>query len=953
MMMIRDDSQFTKFTSVIREDYRNRQVNRDKQWPPCFADNLVKLALRQEVYNVYYNKLQRGQHDSSSNQEKLDYDSIFNVKEGRTKVKRILVEGDAGIGKTTLCTSISVDWAEHKKLKQFKLLLLLPLRHREVTSVHSVTQLLQLYHPNKEVCESVANGFLKGELGKQVLIIADGWDELEESQRKKGSFIHKLLFENAIHSATVMITSRPTASVALHKYPFNNYIDRFIEVDGFDELGIEEYIKSEFSGAHDKESQEGLLKYVKSNPLIRSVCHVPINCAIICHMWRSDEKLPSTMTMTHLYTKIILHFILRALQKTFPEFDLESLNSFDAIPEKLQEHLWLLCEFACLALVQSKFVFSYEELAKVFPKAASQNQFFSFGLMQSAQAFLGVGRGASFHFLHRTFQEYLSALHCLKRPPLEQIKLMKPYAYLSQMAIVMRFAIGLGSSGDKVSSKIVPIERDVVCKTFEISNRLRVSCFGFTNDLVTHGIHEAQGGYVKDYLMQLVYGDHFTFAFPRNVHDCAAVVNAIGEFNEAINDPTTVSFKFDNCHLGEDLLKSLAIALHKKKGKLQVVTLLIRGNNLSDRAISILMKMASVAFKSLKQLSLAANSLGDKAVRAISENLVKSNLKHLTLSYNPLGASGIAALQNVIEADTLANLTTLQLKCCSLHDSEACASLFKALPGHCICLKQLDVSENHLEKPALIGESMGKLLQEHKTLSEIHANEICLSDEGIKALTNVLSTGDRVALNILSIKKNGIQSVGASLLAECVRSMHISVSDSFCLDSNPIEAKGVIALGAVLNTKSVSMSDCQLTVITEDIRKCFKEMLSQLPQSESCHELILDNNCFTEEHIIFLVELIRICPELRYLSCARCEIDSGDLETIIKNTNCSLANLVTWLLYNNRLDDEGCSQLVTAVYPDRKLPNVTGIFLHGNPEISIEMLQYLEDIIAKHRVSYY
>ena len=948
---------FEKFATVAREYYRAKKVNRDLEWPPCFAEKLVKLNMRQEVYDVYYNKQQRGEHSPSSipKQELQEYDSVFITEEGQTQVTKILVEGDAGIGKTTLCTLISVDWAEHRKLQQYKLLLLLPLRDKRVTSVSSVVELLQLYHPNKFVCETVANGFLYRDFGKQVLIIADGWDELEESRQKEG-FICELLFKNAIHSATVLITSRPTASVALHKRGYPYYIDHFVEIDGFDEKGIEQYIKSAFSKDWERKKQEGLLQQMKENPLLRSICQVPINCAIICHMWRHDETLPSSMTLTDLYTKIILHFMLRAFQKSFPLLGLESLINFDAIPQDMQECFWFLCKCAYDALKGDKYVFLKEDLKAIFPPALEnqQNELFTFGLMQSTKAFLpnDVGMGTSFHFLHRMFQEYLSALHILKQPSGTHTELMKPYAYTSRMAIVMRFVVGLGSTGRSVSSKMFPLLCKTVCDVFEINYRLRVFPVGWTNDLVIHGIYEASKGPVKDYLSKLVFGDNFTFAFPRNAYDCATVVTAIDHFNEAIKstskNATTVSFKFDSCHLNENLLINLAVALYNTEGKLPVKTFIIQNNKLSDEAICMLMNLAALAFKSLKRLCLAANLLGAEAVSSISEYLKESSIEHLTLSYNSLGTSGILALQNVIKADSLANLTDLQLKNCSLVSSKLCAALFKVLSDHCTCLKQLDISENHLEDPVLAGKSIGTLLQEHKTLSDLYANEICLGEEGITALTNVILTNDcAIHISVLALQRNGIQSVGVSLLAKCIQSLHLSISDGLYLDGNSIKLEGVVSLSAVFNTKIISMSNCQLTS-TGDDRECLMESLSKMPQIESCLELILDSNCFAGQYIRVLAEFIRICPKLSSLSCAKCQIDSKDLKYILNNY--SLSELETWWLQENRLGDFGCSLLITAV--KSHLQKVTGIFIHENANITNDRLfKSLDNEVAKHRVS--
>ena len=121
------------------------------------------------------------------------------------------MEGDAGIGKTTLCTLISEDWANEKLFQQFELLLLLPLRERKVEEVSSVLDLLKLFHSSHSICSSVADHLEEVE-GEKVLIIADGWDELSATQRCEGSFLCNLLFGKTLPFVSVLLTSRHFAS---------------------------------------------------------------------------------------------------------------------------------------------------------------------------------------------------------------------------------------------------------------------------------------------------------------------------------------------------------------------------------------------------------------------------------------------------------------------------------------------------------------------------------------------------------------------------------------------------------------------------------------------------------------------------------------------------------------------------------------------------------------------
>ena len=93
----------------------------------------------------------------------------------------MLVEGGAGIGKTSLCMSLLEDWGSDKLFQEFKLLLFLPLRHKKVSSAGSLSELFKIVPSSCSTCTTVAN-YLEEVGGDDLLIVADGWDELSESE---------------------------------------------------------------------------------------------------------------------------------------------------------------------------------------------------------------------------------------------------------------------------------------------------------------------------------------------------------------------------------------------------------------------------------------------------------------------------------------------------------------------------------------------------------------------------------------------------------------------------------------------------------------------------------------------------------------------------------------------------------------------------------------------------
>ena len=343
----------------------------------------------------------------------LDYSEIFKVESSKQPIRRILVEGGAGIGKTTLCVAVSEDWAAGKLFQEFELVLHLPLRKKSVSSACTLPELLKLLHANQEARIAVAD-YLEEEEGENVLVLADGWDELAESKRQEETFLHDFLLGDQYPFLSVLLTSRPSASGSLHHH---RNIDQFVEVCGFSKENVNEYILSEF--VSDEEKALRLWYQIDKNFLLQSVCVISLNCAIICHLWRTlEEALPSTMTK--LYSKLILHTLLRGIQKSHKYSSLTSLISFQSLPLDLHEPWHLLCRFAFQSLEKDQITFSKDEFYEVFPNDLDK-KIHSFGLLQFADSILEAGIGISLHFLHLTFQEYLAALYMAKLPPSTQL----------------------------------------------------------------------------------------------------------------------------------------------------------------------------------------------------------------------------------------------------------------------------------------------------------------------------------------------------------------------------------------------------------------------------------------------------------------------------------------------------------------------------------------------------
>ena len=931
-----------KFITSIKTKYKGRHINREKQWLIRHSNKLVRLQL------VNKNKVEgsstgtrRGEDGKST---PLAYCDLFKPESGKVEpVNKVLVEGGAGIGKTTLSISLSEDWACDKLFKEFELLLLLPLRHEKVASAGSLPELLKLFHTSPRVCESVASYF-ENEEGKNVLVIADGWDELGESQRSEDSFLYQLLFVD-FPLMPVVMTSRPSASAPLHNLA---YIDRFVEVKGFGEDDIKKYIKSEFSTDHEK--AQHLLEQLEDNPLIESVCSIPLNCSFVCHLWHTLKgDLPSTMTQ--LYDKMILHFVCRNLRKLPAYGPTFSMESFADLPESLKKSWCNLCEFAFKALKKDQIVFSKKELPEI--SKDGDEQVLCFGLLQSVETVLALTSEVSYNFLHLTFMEYLAALHLSKQPLDSSWFIM---LHNSRFDIVLRFFFGIRFCGSNSEADI-----DNVKLAIQYVRGLSLC----------HCAFEAQNAIVNS-KVQL----DGAYCQPHNPHDCAAVLYVIDNMQEC----SELMIDFRNSGVRQKQIKILADVLARKYGKLQVKWLWLIGNKLTDKTVSYLFNRASAAFQSLTILNLHSNRIGAESIKSLITVLAKSSssrcvLSDLDLSANPIRVSGLQALGNAVHEGVLSSLLYLNLSGSLTSDANTNASwlttFIEALLAHCPHLRNLTLSQNNLGVPGAkaFARIISRLHQPHSIGDgELSLDQTNLGDEGLCAFVDSLE--GVCHFQLLYLDDNGIHANGVSCLADAVCSGKIVIKNRLHLSNNCLGLEGALAVGRMLSNNHCQLhclylSECELTTAGGDLpntdslnldsnisSETVRQQICQMPQNNTITDLTLDCNTFTGKGIHILAGFMCLCSTLSCLFTSNCGITSDDLWQlfeILKSsfTDKPFSKLKVWVLNYNKIDDNGVSALFEHL--PSLFPSLPVIRLTNNLNVSIEMEERLEEELDRRR----
>ena len=980
------------FVPSIKNKYKERRIHFEKQWPPCHSSKLVRLELVQrEKGESYFANKYRGKTEQNNEEEAccsgnnhrkgdvkrspLDYCDLFKADSAKKPIRKVLVEGDAGMGKTTLSISVSKDWACGKLFQEFELLLLLSLRHKKVATACSLPELLKFLHPSPSVCRSVAE-YLEETEGVAALVIADGWDELSETQCQEDSFIYQLLFEE-FPLMSVIVTSRPFASSPLHRLPC---IDRFVEINGFSKEDIKSYIRSEFSS--DQKSADRLLEQIAINPLVESVCSVPLNCVIVCHLWHTLKgSLPTTMTM--LYKQIILNVILRNVQKNDAYKNTVSISSFNMLPEALQQSFWHLCEFAFQALKNNQIVFSREELIKYFPQG--YESILCFGLLQTAEPILETGYGVSFHFLHLTFQEYLAALHLARKlshqltevsaktsTPVIEKDLVQSSSESQRFSIVWRFLYGLYFNVIGCSNY------QAIQPYLSYADKSLVLC---------HCAFEASNIEVNNGVIRLLQERNKRLPcsresiHPRNAHDCTAVLYVIGQMQEF----DSMMIDFSGSSITANQVETFIDLLANKDNRVHIELLNLDGSILSNQSISALFHQASGAFRYLEHLSLCDNP-------------------------SALGISGIQALENAVNKDSLVHLEELDLRSCLTSDANTNAKVLstfgKALSSHCPRLRMFGLSKNNLGVPG--ATVLARVISEHNNdyslnewLIKVDLSDTKLGDEGLRTFIEKLDTHH--CFDALYLNNNNIHAIGVSCLARSISDEKIQLVSSFdlklndynsglTLDDNPLGLDAVLEVGRIiLNTNMdnifISLQRCQLTAVdslgdcldrgpAEPQREVYKDIgyqLFQMCRNEmNVWHLDLSGNCFTGEGIHILVGLLCLCPYLESLDIDECGITSDDLGLLLdglakQKRHYEWPDLKYLNLGFNEIDDSGAynltkylhrgsgclfPKLIVDCHSDTYFTVRDGLVVVGNPMSTQAMKSLKNDLVGEYEVRY-
>ncbi len=373
------------------------------------------------------------QVENTNIQAQIELKDLFNERTLRNGQKgipaKILIQGRAGIGKSTLCKKLVYDFQKENGpwRDRFDAVLWLPLRQLKSNyAARNLENLLRekyfAQYPHKERLTStfVAHS-------NRILFILDGLDEVSTEVGKDSSLGQFL--DTLLNQSHIILTSRPSGV----DHSILRFIDLELETIGFSKNNVQAYLQKVVS----PEAVVAIQDFIQRTPIVQGLVNIPVQLDVLCYSWdglqAQIKKDGSAVTMTSLY-KAMIDKLLRndslRLEKAAAQKQLERRKIYRLESDLVKEYLIpaeekYLDYLAFKGMQDNRIEFNDEYLRNILRELNGQHKLedtLSPQLLDDlAQlSFLHTTDTdqdefrRTWHFLHLTFQEFFAAKFLVK-----------------------------------------------------------------------------------------------------------------------------------------------------------------------------------------------------------------------------------------------------------------------------------------------------------------------------------------------------------------------------------------------------------------------------------------------------------------------------------------------------------------------------------------------------------
>ena len=382
-----------------------------------------------------------GENPGNKVESKLKhYSDLFIANKNGVIPKRILVQGQTGIGKSTFVKKLLVDWIEVNEgngdeqatvLKNFELVVAVNLK--EVSKCQSLVDVIRKSNvfakEDKYMTEGLVDYISNNQ--EKVLLIFDGYDEYRMGCNSE---IYEIFHGNSLRSCCVLITTRISKADELRGSE-----DLHAEITGFSEVDRKTFMRR-FLNSKDVSELEDHLDEKDLDQLAK----VPLLLLFFCILWKKGKSKSFPESKTKLYVDIV-QFILNHSHGRRQTADKTKTKQY----VELKSFKEILCEIGKVALqslLKDDHLFEYSQLSD----SVRLGESVFIGLLQITEYSENLRPVGLVSFIHKSIQEFLAAWYVTYRCIPEGVNLAEigeKFEECMALENVFPFLCGLSQDG--------------------------------------------------------------------------------------------------------------------------------------------------------------------------------------------------------------------------------------------------------------------------------------------------------------------------------------------------------------------------------------------------------------------------------------------------------------------------------------------------------------------------